>query len=90
MFGPEHYLGKLYQQFHPGRILGERDISSRLSTEAEAKLVAELKKSAEGPPPAPGTDLSEEDKTMTFTRMIKPRKGRFPFLPKRVVDKALD
>jgi hypothetical protein len=88
-FTPGTLLGDLYQKFHPGKVAGEheRDLADRLTPEAEAKLVAELKRSAEGPSPQPGTDLSQEDKTKTIKRTVSHRKGRFPFLPKRVLEK---
>jgi len=45
-----------------------------------------LKKQMEGGPPPAGADLSQEDKTVGFTRMVSARKGKLTILPKRVVD----
>jgi hypothetical protein len=87
-FSPGTFLGDLYKKFHSDRTMGDRDVSDRLTPEAEAKLVAELKRQAQGDAPPPGTDLSQEDKTMTFKRMIRHRKGRFPVLPKRVIESS--
>jgi hypothetical protein len=87
-FGPDHFLGALYQKFYPGRMMGDhdRDLSHKLSPEAEARLVAEIKKRVEsGSVPSPDTDLSQEDRSMTIKRMVRHRKGSFPVLPKRVI-----
>jgi len=64
----------------------DRDLSHKLSPEAEARLVAEIKKRVEsGSVPSPDTDLSQEDRSMTIKRMVRHRKGSFPVLPKRVI-----
>jgi hypothetical protein len=86
MFDADSFIGRLYRRFHPGKIMGDRDVSKSLSPEAEAKLVAEMKKRMEGVSPPPGTDLSQEDHTVGIKRMVSARKGKFAVLPKHVVE----
>jgi hypothetical protein len=61
---------------------------SGLTAESEARLVAELKKQAEGLRSAARNRSCAGRQNMTFKRMIRHRKGRFPVLPERVVESS--
>ena len=65
-----------------------RDYSSRLNAEQEKALVERLSAAKDAPPPAEDYDPQEEDQTMTFTRRVPVRRGRFAFMPKAATDKA--
>jgi hypothetical protein len=41
----------------------------------------------DAPPPSSDADLSQEDKAVTFKRTVPGRRGRFPFLPRSLVEK---
>lgn len=89
-FPPGTLIGDLMQKLRPGKTRHEEDVSSRLTPEAEARLVAELKRQIESPPPAADVDLGQEDRMMAMQRNIAGRRGSFPFLPRKVRDSVGD
>jgi hypothetical protein len=83
----DSFIGALYDRLHPGRREFMARPQPKLSPEQEKALVDRLNAMTDAPPPSSDADLSEEDKAVTFIRMVPVRRGRFPFLPKNVREK---
>lgn len=86
------FMGDLFEKMRPGKGSSrhEEDLSSRLTPEAEAKLVEMLKRQIESPPPAADADLGQEDQMSAIQRKVPGRRGSFAFLPKKVRDSIKD
>lgn len=83
----DSFIGGLYDRLHPGLREEMTRPQPKLSPEQEKALIERLSAQAEAPPPSADADLSQEDKNVTFKRVVPARRGRFPFLPRKVVEK---
>lgn len=86
------FMGDLMDRMRPGKRTSkhDEDFSSRLTPEAEAKLVEMLKRQIESPPPGADADLGQEDQMKAIQRKVAGRRGSFAFLPKKVRDAPSD
>lgn len=80
-------IGALYDRLHPGYREDMARPQPNLSPEQEKALVERLNAMVDAPPPSSDADLSQEDKAVTFKRTVPGRRGRFPFLPRSLVEK---
>jgi hypothetical protein len=84
---PDNLIGALYDRLRPGHRENSAHTKPTLSPEQEKALVEKLRSMEEGPPPSSDADLLQGDKTVTYKRMVPHRRGRFHFLPRKVLEK---
>jgi hypothetical protein len=83
----DSFIGALYDRLHPGLREDVEQPQPKLSPEQHKALIDRLNAMVDAPPPNSDADLSQEDKAVSFKRMVPLRRGRFQFLPRRVVEK---